>query len=192
MDCPYFNSNVYNLSSSLVIRKYKSELHKDVLLHIVGFTKQHTINSTYKHRDNRQYQVIKNQYQNWPALPSAIDVDIKMPKEVTHTGLTKCPLSDKLVSFSRLPFLGGKGKEVRKGETKCSEPYSGPGIWPLPKMNNSTRLQTFPHGVGKTWAWWGLYPPDSTQHPARLLMLVHSPRGVKKCQSSWEYRAGCL
>lgn len=60
MGYSYLSSYVYNLSSSLVTGKYKSELCKNVLLHIVGLTKQHTINST--DRENQKHHVIKNQY----------------------------------------------------------------------------------------------------------------------------------
>ena len=45
MDYSYLSSDVYNLSSSLVTGKDKSKICKDVLLHTVGLTKQHTINS---------------------------------------------------------------------------------------------------------------------------------------------------
>lgn len=113
MDYSYFSSKEYNLSSSLVIGKYKSELCKDVLLHIVGLTKQHTINSTYKDKENKQYQVNKNQYQLWPTLHSARDVDIKCLRRL-HSQVTKCPLSSTPALFPGFSFLGGKGEEMKK------------------------------------------------------------------------------
>ena len=58
MDYSYLSSHVYNLSSSLVIGKDKSEICKDVLLHIVGLTKQHTKNSIDK--ENQEHCIIKN------------------------------------------------------------------------------------------------------------------------------------
>lgn len=59
MDYSYIGSNVYNLSSSLDIGKDKSEICKDVLLHIVEFTKQCTVDSIDK--ENQEHHIIKNQ-----------------------------------------------------------------------------------------------------------------------------------
>lgn len=54
-------------------------IYKHVLLHIEA--------THYKlNRENQKHHRIKNQSQLWPTLPLAVDIDIRMPKEVTHTG----------------------------------------------------------------------------------------------------------